>query len=336
MNTYKLGEVVVMKMKRWLGLLLAVAMVMPWVSMPARAAEAPLKVGVNLWVGWMPWWIVKEKGLLKKHGANAELVFFGVQSDSMTALAAGHLDACSLATNDVVSINANGILTKIVLLNDESYGADMLVARGIKDVKDLAGKKVALEIGGVSNFFLDTVLAKNGMSEKDVELLNMSASDAGSAFLAKTVDAAVTWEPYASQAIKGGGIALATSRDTPDAIVDVLAASDAAVQKRADDLKRVIDAWFEALDYVESNPDDAYSIMAKASDVSVEEFKTMWEGVRMYTRKSTLAAMGTPSAKGPYYKTVSDMSAFMMQQKLIEKPVDPAAIIDASLLSGAK
>ena len=29
-----------------------------------------------------------------------------------------------------------------------------------------------------------------------------------------------------------------------------------------------IDAWFEALDYVESNPDDAFQIMAKASSVS--------------------------------------------------------------------
>lgn len=323
-----------MKSKRWMGLLLSAIIMISWSTMPAHAAQPPLKVGVNLWVGWMPWWIVKEKDLLKKNGANAELVFFGVQSDSMTALAAGHLDACSLATNDVVTINANGIPTRIVLLNDESYGADMLITRDVKDVKDLAGKKVALEIGGVSNFFLDTVLSKHGMAEKDVELLNMSAADAGSAFLAKTVDAAVTWEPYASQAVKGGGIALATSRDTPDAIVDVLAASSSATEQRAEDLKRVIDAWFEALDYIDSHPDDAFKIMAKASDVSIEEFMTMWEGVRMYSRQATRAAMGTPSARGPYYGTVTDMSKFMVLQKLITKAVDPTRIIDASFLSG--
>lgn len=324
-----------MKCKRWISLVVSMAIFLATSSMPVFAAEKPLKVGVNLWVGWMPWWIVKEKNLLEKHDANAELVFWGVQSESMTALAAGHLDACSLATNDVVSINAKGIPARIVLLNDESYGADMLVARGISEVKDLVGKKVALEIGGVSNFFLATVFAKHGVSEKDVELLNMTAADSGSAFLAKTVDAAVTWEPYASHAIKGGGIALASSRDTPDAIVDVLAASKHAVNERGDDLRKVIDAWFEALEYVKTNPDDAYKIMAKASDVSVEEFKEMWEGVRMYTRESSIAAMGTPAKKGPYYKTMSDMNSFMIQQNLIADPVDPVEIIDVSLLTGA-
>lgn len=323
-----------MSIKKSIAKLLIALIAMAWAAMPAVAAERPLQVGVNLWVGWMPWWIVKEKGLLQKHKANAELVFFGVQSDSVTALAAGHLDACSLATNDVVSVNAKGVPARIVLLNDESYGADMLITRDIGEFEALAGKQIALEVGGVSHFFLATALSKHGMSEKDVKLINMTAADAGSAFLAKAVDAAVTWEPYASQAIKGGGTALVSSRDTPNAIVDVLAVSDSAAKQRADDIRRVIDAWFEALDYVGTHPEDAFRIMAKASDVSVEEFKVMWEGVRMYNRESNLAAFGKASDRGPYYATVADMSTFMQSQKLISGPVDPAGVIDASFLTG--
>lgn len=302
----------------------------------ASSKESPLKVGVNIWVGWMPWWIVKEKGLLEKNHANANLVFFGVQANSMTALASGHLDACSLATNDIVSIAAKGVGTKIVLLNDESYGADMLVTRNIDSVKDLKGKKIALEVGGVSNFFLNTVLEKNGVSPKDVQLLNMGAADAGSAFLAKSVDAAVTWEPYGSQAIKSGGKFLVTSKDTPNAIVDVLAVSDETAKNRSEDVKRVLNAWFEALDYVKTHPDDAYKIMAKASDVSVKEFKEMWEGVRMYSRKDNVAALGTPSKEGPYYSTVSDMNKFMLEQKLISESVTPSRVIDSSFVKGDK
>ena len=300
------------------------------------SSKDPLKVGVNIWVGWMPWWIVKEKGLLEKNHANAKLVFFGVQANSTTALASGHLDACSLATNDIVSIAAKGVGTKIVLLNDESYGADMLVTRNIDSVKDLKGKKIALEVGGVSNFFLNTVLEKNGVSPKDVQLLNMGAADAGSAFLAKTVDAAVTWEPYGSQAIKSGGKFLATSKDTPNAIVDVLAVSDETAKNRGEDVKRVLNAWFDALDYIKTHPDDAYKIMAKASDVSVKEFKEMWEGVRMYSREDNVAALGTPSKQGPYYKTVSDMNKFMLEQKLISESVTSSSVIDSSFVKGGK
>lgn len=324
-----------MDIKKRIARLLIGLITMTWSAMPALAAERPLQVGVNLWVGWMPWWIVKEKDLLQKHGANAELVFFGVQSDSVTALAAGHLDACSLATNDVVSVNAKGVPVRIVLLNDESYGADMLITRDIGKFEALAGKQIALEVGGVSHFFLATALSMHGMTEKDVNLLNMTAADAGSAFLAKAVDAAVTWEPYASQAIRSGGTALVTSRDTPNAIVDVLAVSDSAARQRADDIRRVIDAWFEALEYVDTHPEDAFRIMAKASDVSVEEFKVMWEGVRMYNRESNLTALGKPSEQGPYYATVANMSRFMQSQKLISNPVDPTGVIDASFLTGS-
>lgn len=325
-----------MKKRSWLGILLALAVATLGVSAPIQAAEKPLQVGINLWVGWMPWWIVKEKELLAKHEANAELVFFGVQSESMTALASGHLDACSLATNDVLSVNAGGVPARIVLLNDESYGADQLITRGVESVKDLAGMKIALEVCGVSHFFLSTVLAKNGMSEKDVTLLNMTAADAGSAFLAKAVDAAVTWEPYASESIKRDGKALVTTKDTPNAVVDVLAIRGNVAESRRADIAKVIDAWFEALDYVESNPDDAFQIMAKASSVSVDEFKEMWTGVRMYSRAATLEAFGTADAHGPYYQTASDMNAFMLQQKLIEQPVDTSTVIDASYLGTAK
>lgn len=303
------------------------------VSAPAAAAQAPLQVGINLWVGWMPWWIVEQKGLLKAHNVNAKLRFFGVQSESMNALASGHLDACSLATNDVISVNKAKAATSIVLLNDESSGADMMIARGIKSGKDLSGQKIAVEVGGVSHFFLSKILEKNGLTEKNVVLANMSAADAGAAFIAKRVNVAVTWEPYASQAIKSGGVALFTSKDTPNAIVDVLAVRNEVIKQRPEDVKQLIQVWFEALKFIKTNPDEAFAIMAKASDVSVPEFMEMWRGVKIYTLNDNLAAFGSAAKPGPYYKTVDDMSTFMVKQKLIEHPVSSRSMLNPNFLN---
>lgn len=302
-------------------------------SMPARAGSAPLQIGVNLWVGWMPWWIVEQKGLLKLHHVNAKLKFFGVQSESMNALAAGHLDACSLATNDVISINKVKPIASIVLLNDESSGADMLITRGIQSGKELKGQKIAVEMGGVSHFFLSKILEKNGLNEKDVVLTNMTAADAGSAFVAKRINAAVTWEPYGSQAIKSGGVALFTSKATPNAIVDVLAFRNEVIGKRPEDVRKLIQVWFEAMKFIETNPDEAFAIMAKASSVTVPEFKEMWRGVKMYTHKDNLEAFGSVAQPGPYFKTVDDMSTFMMKQKLIDRPVSAISMLDARFLN---
>lgn len=294
------------------------------------ATAKPLEVGINVWVGWMPWWIVEQKGLLKKHGANVRLKFFGVQSESMAALASNHLDACALATNDVISVNRAKAHSSIVLLNDESSGADMLIARGLKSGSELKGRKIAVEMGGVSHFFLSKLLEKSGLSERDVTLTNMTAADAGAAFIARGVDVAVTWEPYASQAIKAGGTALLTSKDTPNLIVDVLAVRNPVLKTRREDLVRLVAAWFDALDYVRTNPEDAFRIMAKASDVSVEELRGMWSGVKMYSREDNLAAFGT--GDGPYYATVDGMSAFMVRQKLLSRPVSAKSMLDSSLL----
>ena len=295
-------------------------------------SEEPLSVGVNVWVGWMPWWIVDEKDMLKKHGANAELRFFGVQSDSMTALAAGHIDANSLATNDVLSVNASGVPTSIINLTNESAGADMLITRGVEKFEDLKGKQIGVEIGGVSHFFLAKLLDENGMSQDDVQLRNMTAANAGSAFLSGSIDAVVTWEPHATKAVEGGGEILGSSKDTPNAVVDVLAVRNSVLEDRREDLGKVLAAWFDALEFVETNPEEAFSIMAEASDVSVEQMKAMWSGVRMYDRDDVVRIMGTPGDPGLYYETVSDMSEFMIGQELIPKPVAASDVIDASFV----
>jgi len=296
------------------------------------SSKDPVVVGVNVWVGWMPWWIVEEKNFLEKHNANAKLRFFGVQSESQNALAAGHLDAASLASGDVLSVNANSVPTSIVNLTNVSAGADMLITRGVDKVKDLKGQRIGVEIGGVSHFFLVKLLEKHGMSEEDVRLTNMSAANAGSAFIAGSIDAVVTWEPHATKALDEGGEILASSKDTPNAVVDVLTVRDDVLSKRREDMKKVLAAWFEALDFVETNPEKAFAIMAEGADVSVSQMKSMWSGVYMYKRSDVIKTMGTPNEQGPYYETINDMSEFMVNQDLIPRPVDPTEMIDASLV----
>ena len=42
--------------------LLAVALATAVLSTPlARADDAPLQIGITIWPGWMPWWIVEER-----------------------------------------------------------------------------------------------------------------------------------------------------------------------------------------------------------------------------------------------------------------------------------
>lgn len=301
-------------------------------SITAHAAEPALRIGVPVWVGWMPWWVAKEKGLFKKNGVNVKLRNFAVQGDAVQALAGGSLDLSSVATNDILSVNATGPKASVVLLHDESAGADMMITRGIDTPAGLKGQRIAVEVGGVSHFFLSKLLTKNGLTEKDVTVVNMTAPDAGAAFAVKAINVAVTWEPYGSQGVKAGGKVLLSSKDTPGAIVDVLGVRNDVLKNRPDAVRRVIASWFDALQYVEQHRDESFKIMAKASGVTVAEFAEMWQGVRIFSLADNKAALESGTATGNFRATVDDMSRFMVEQKLLEKPVPAASMVSADYL----
>ncbi len=305
-------------------------------SVTARAADSALRIGVPVWVGWMPWWVAQEKGLFKKNGVAVKLRNFPVQGDAVQALAGGSLDLSSVATNDILSVNAKGPKASVVLLHDESAGADMMISRGIDSPKDLKGQRIAVEVGGVSHFFLSKLLAQNGLSEKDVTVVNMTAPDAGAAFAVKAINVAVTWEPYGSQGVKAGGKVLLSSKDTPGAIVDVLGARNDVLKKRGNSVRRAIAAWFEALDYVQTHQEESFKIMAKASGVTVPEFAEMWQGVRIFTLADNKAALEPGTTAANFRGTVNEMSKFMVEQKLLGKPVPADSMVSADFLPSAK
>ena len=98
----------------------------------------------------------------------------------------------------------------------------------------MKGKKVGATLGEVNHFLLLVGLEKAGLKESDVALTNMSADDAGAAFVAGQLDAAVTWEPWVTKAKSAGGHTIFTSAEIPDTIIDCVAVPKASVSaKRA-------------------------------------------------------------------------------------------------------
>ena len=111
-----------------------------------------------------------------------------------------------------------------VVAIDDSNGGDGIVAvKDIKSIADLKGRKVAVNEGSVSEFYLNVLLGKAGLKESDLNTVNMTAADAGGAFVAKRVDAAVTWEPWLTKGKSTDfGHLLVDSSTTPGLITDVI------------------------------------------------------------------------------------------------------------------
>lgn len=300
-------------------------------------AGEPIKLGMSTWLGYAPLYLAKEKGFFQKRGIEVEVVVIESPADRRAAFAADRIQgmATTVDTHVMTAAAENPIPVKQVLALDDSYGGDGMVAKKeIKTIKDLKGKTVAAQLGaGASYFWLNYVLAQNGMKLSDLKAIDMKAGDAGAAFVAGKIDAAVTWEPWLSRAKDTPfGHVLISSDKTPGIIVDSLAFKPDFLKARADDVKKIVAGWNEAVKFAADNPKEADPIMAKFTGQKPEEFTKEKTGVRFYGEKENREYFGTPQKPGLLYTVTQRASDLWFEFKLIKTKPKAADLIDGSFL----
>jgi NitT/TauT family transport system substrate-binding protein len=270
-----------------------------------------LKLAHSTWVGYGPFYIAQEKGFFKQEGVEIELSVMENTPLKMGALMAGRVDIVASTADEFPTYMRNGKPLRYILAVDNSNGGDGVVSnKNIKTVADLKGRTVAFEEGSVSQFFINALLRQAGLTQKDIKVVNMTATDAGVAFSANRVDAAVTWEPHLSQgANTDHGKVLVSSSQTPGLIVDVVAVLDKTAKDKRKELKGFVRAWQRALDFLESNPDEGYRIMAKGVGgwlEDPEEFKGAVTGIEYLSIERNKEMFGTAQNPGVLAKTITD------------------------------
>lgn len=316
---------------------LLAAGVLTSVSALAAQAEA-LKLAHSTWVGYGPFYIAQEKGFFAEEGVEIELSIMENTPLKMGALMAGRVDIVASTADEFPTYMRDGKPLKYILAVDNSNGGDGVVSNiDIATVADLSGRSVAFEEGSVSQFFINALLRREGLTQDDIKMVNMTATDAGVAFSAGRVDAAVTWEPHLSQgAAMDHGKILVNSSETPGLIVDVVAVLDSTANEHRDELEGFVRAWQKALDYLESNPDEAYQIMADGVGGWLEdpaEFQAAATGIEYLSVERNLEMFGTTDAPGVLTETVDNAIAIWSDLDRIKVDgLSSAALIDTSFL----
>ena len=240
----------------------------------AQAQEAKLALGLSGWTGFAPLTLAKEAGILKKHGLDVTLKKIP-QASRHLALLSGDIQCAATTVETWVVWNANGVPTKQIFQLDKSYGADGMVVRSTTaKIADLKGKTVAASAPGTAPYFtLAWFLKKNGLSVKDVTVVNMEPGPAAQAFIAGQNDAAMTYEPYLSavRAAPQSGKIIATTLDYP-MIMDTVGCTTDYLAKNEKVAKALADSYFEALEMIAKEPAKANEIMGADVKQSGEAF----------------------------------------------------------------
>lgn len=306
-------------------------LVMTGASQTAHAE--PLRVIYAIWVGYGPLFVAQEKGFFADQGVEVALINFDDQRAAYAELFAGQVDAVASAMDEAVSFAEPDEDTLVcVLALDDSVGADGVVAHNdIRTIADLRGKVVAFAAQGVGQFYLNVLLKDAGLSEADLEVVDLPGQDAANAFLLQEIDAAVTWEPWLTEAASAEhGHLLTDSSERPGLIADCLVTTADVFEARKGEFQAVARAWDRAVAFVEAHPDEAIGIMAQKVGGWLEDpatFAATLEGIRFYDDARNREYFGTPDTPGQVYDTVQKAIDVWSSLGRLKTDLTPADVI---------
>jgi len=243
--------------------------------------------GSSGWWGHIPIMVAIEKGYFKEQGIDVELKSIPSSADRIAALTAGSVAFSNLGRIAVINEMARGNQSFYFFANvDDSPGNEGCWARpGFASFKDLKGKKVAANTS--AQITMNGLLENEGMSEKDIQFVNLPGGEMAGAIAKGDVDAACVWEPLFSnvKAAAPGGKLLGTDADTPNykkfgtmASPDVVIISKKLVDETPAVAGKLTAAIFKGVEFANANPQETAKAVAhyfrKPPEEVLEAMKT--------------------------------------------------------------
>ncbi len=308
-------------------------------SIAAAAHAAPIKIGYSAWPGWFPWLIAEKQGIFKKNGVDVQMVWFDDYLQSIEALSQGKIDGNSMTLIDALSTAASGKKLKVVLTNDNSTGNDQIIAKKeIKSLAELKGKNVAAEAGTVDHFLLLVALSEVGLSEKDIRFKNLPTDKAAKEFAEGKLDAVAVFAPNTTVALKTDkGHVLKSSKDFSGLIPDNLVFGEDFVKTHDAEIKKVIDSWFETLNWMQANKAAATKILAEKAGVTEAEYKSYEDGTTIFSLADNLKAFD-PKTKDSIglHTTGAKIVKYLKENNFISRPVSIEKILEPKFIASKK
>lgn len=227
--------------------------------------------------------IAEQKGLFAQQGLKTEMIPYALGREAMEAMFAGGCDVATSADTPVADYGLKRDDLRILSGIAKSDKLSCIVATrksGILKVSDLKGRRVGVSKGTAPHFFLNLVLNKNRLREKDVKLAFQKGEELQQNLADGNLDAIVTTDMNAYKMeerladkvvlISDPGISLNHG---------YLAVLDATLEKKRDDLRRLLAALKSAEQVVNDSPDEAKRLFTAYLKVSPAISDKIWEDI---------------------------------------------------------
>jgi len=231
---------------------LAIALVTPL----AQAQDKVLRVGtLKLIHGITVYYYEK----FVPAGYKVEVIPFESPTDGKNAVLTGTVDTCihGIAAF-LLGAGADEPMKIVANANNGGMAVMAGVNTGIKAIKDLKGKKVAIWPGSTQEAVILERLRMEGMTIKDIQPIRLQFSDMAAALARGDVDAYVGAEPGPGISLANGtGVLVEYPYSTPIGPLNmILNASDKSIKDNPDKIKLIVDMHRKAADHLMSHPQE--------------------------------------------------------------------------------
>lgn len=294
-----------------------------------------ITVGVHSWPGGGMVYIGDKMGFFKEEGINLVIKKIENFDTKRASLVSGQIDVDVANTLDQLLIyNETGFPAQIIGITDQSNGGDGLVSSdSITDIHQLVGKTVAYAEASPSDFFLRYILKANNIDLKSVNFKPVADPQiAGNAVIARKVDAAVTYEPWLSQAGKEKGLhVLVDTKKYPTLIPGLLLVNGDKVTSDKALYEKFLRAWFKSADYYYSHKDESQKIISEGMGMKIEDVRDILSVVDIQT-KDLNRKLIDKSTTNNLFDLLANINVFWKENGFIKKDLSTDKMVNIELI----
>ena len=298
-------------------------LLLPFFILTACVSEHPprLSVGTNQWPGYETLHLANHFGLYDHH--EIKLVELTSATDVINAFRLGHLDVAALTLDEVITVSSQVPDVVVFLVMDISNGADKVIAApSITSASELVGKKVGVEKTAVGALMFREFLNYTGLNAEDLVVIPSTVDQHASMMANHKLDAVVTFSPVSNELLASGHVSLFDSSQIPGMIVDVLVTRKTTLENKFSSLKKLVEAQWQALDYLSTKPEEAASIMAPRLKLSPEALLQTYQELILPDQKQNQALLGSELKQ-----TAARLNQIMYDTQITRKMVNAERLI---------
>ncbi len=244
------------------------------------APKIEVKIADPKAFAWAQFPVAIKKGFFEKNNLIVNVVPVQTGDESLKAMISGSADI-ALAGIIPFSFLAIEHSEARIIAQTASARDNQIIANkesGILNPKDLKGKTIGYAKTTASDIGVEKFLKSNGLTEKDVKLVNLKPLAMPQALASGEIDAYSIWEPHIVNGQKAIGDRAIVFGGEENVYTwhPAIVVKDSIIKSNGEALSRFLKAWKEAEEYLKTNREESMVIVAEYTKIPVESVRRIW------------------------------------------------------------